>query len=520
MRAHPVSGVRPRTRASGGSLTKKASLNSVATAMNQGAKAIVGFVVNPLLLRYLGDVSFGNWQVVQRLIGQTNPAGGRPSEALKWFIAHRQSSDDVQVKRQAVGSALVVWLIFVPVLIPIGAVVGWYAPIWLDVAPADHDVIRVTAGILVAGMVVMGLTNIPWATLSGENLGYKRMGLTAGIEFVGGALMVAAAVGGTGLIGLAAATVGVTVTSGGLYLWLARVHIPWFGVARPDGAAVRRFLGLSWWFLIWNFVTRVTMGGDIVVLGIAGSASQVTSYSLTRFIPLTITGAVASVIFGMAPGLGGLIGAGETVRAARVRSETMAVAWLMATVAGAGVLLWEESFLRLWVEARYYPGAIPTLLIVVMILQLTLIRVDSNIIDLTLNIRRKVLLGVVSAGLSVLFAWVLVARFDLGISGLAAGFIAGRTIQSVTYPMMIGRILSIPTSAQVVALLRAGVVTAALFAVAAALSTVVGVGSWPALVAAAAVSGIVLTAIAVFVGLSARQRRWLVGRARRVIRFR
>ena len=114
-------------------------------------------------------------------------------------------------------------------------------------------------------------------------------------------------------------------------------------------------------------------------------------------------------------------------------------------------------------RARYYPGAMPTLLIVVMILQLTLIRVDSNIIDLTLNIRRKVLLGLLSAGLSVGFAWVLVARFDLGISGLAAGFIAGRAIQSVTYPMMIGRILSIPTSAQVVALLRAGVVTAALF---------------------------------------------------------
>ena len=203
--------------------------------MNQGARAIVGFVVNPLLLRYLGDVTFGNWQVVHRLIGQTNPAGGRPSEALKWFIAHRQSSDDVQVKRQAVGSAIVVWLIFIPVLLPIGAVVGWFAPIWLDVPPADHDVIRLTAAILVAGMVVMGLTNIPWATLSGENLGYKRMGLTAAIEFVGGALMVAAAVGGTGLIGLAAATVAVTVMSGVLYLWLARVTSP--GSASPGPTA-------------------------------------------------------------------------------------------------------------------------------------------------------------------------------------------------------------------------------------------------------------------------------------------
>ena len=504
---------------SDGSLTKKASLNSVATGMNQAARAIVGLVVNPILLRYLGDVSFGNWQVVYRLIGQTNPAGGRPSEALKWFIAHRQSSDDLQLKRQAVASSIVVWLIFIPVLLPIGAVVGWFAPIWLDVPLADHTVIRLTAAVLVAGVVVMGLTNIPWASLSGENLGYKRMGITAAFEFVGGGLMVMAVIFDAGLIGLAVATVSVTLMSGLLYLWLARIYIPWFGLARPDGSAVRRFLGLSWWFLLWNFVTRMTMGGDIVVLGIAGSASQVTSYSLTRFIPLTITVSVASVIFGMAPGLGGLIGAGEMVKVARVRNETMGVAWLMATVAGAGVLLWEESFLRLWVGQRYYPGVSATLLIVLMVLQLTLIRVDSNIIDLTLNIRRKVLLGLLSAALAIGFGWFLVARLDLGIAGVAAGFIAGRAVQSVAYPLMIGRILTIPTSAQIAALMRAGIVTAVLFGLAAALGRVVTVDSWVGLVAVTVLSGLVLVAIAVFGGLSERQRRRLLSRARRVIRL-
>jgi O-antigen/teichoic acid export membrane protein len=503
-----------------GSLTKKASLNLISTALNQAARALVGFVVNPILLRYLGDVRFGNWQVVNRLIGQANPAGGRTSEALKWFIAHRQSSDDLQLKRQAVASSILVWLIFIPILLPIGAAVGWFAPIWLDVPPGQYAEIRLTAAVLLAGAIAMGLTNIPWASLTGENLGYKRMGITAGIELLGGGLMVVAVVSGGGLVRLAWATVAVTLLSGVLYLWLARVHIPWFGVARPDASAVRRFMGLSWWFLVWNFVSRATMGGDIVVLGIAGTAAQVTSYSLTRFIPLTITGSVASLIFGMAPGLGGLIGAGEMVRAARVRSETMAVAWLLTTVAGAGVLLWEESFLRLWVGQRYFPGVLPTLLIVLMILQLTLIRVDSNIIDLTLNVRRKVLLGLLSVVLSVGFAWFLVARLDLGIAGVAAGFIAGRAVQSVTYPLIIGRILTIPTSAQLAAMIRPGLVTAGLLGAAAALSRVVAVHTWPGLIAASAVSGVLLLAIAVLGGLSDVQRRWLWSRAKRVIRLR
>jgi hypothetical protein len=49
-------------------------------------------------------------------------------------------------------------------------------------------------------------------------------------------------------------------------------------------------------------------------------------------------------------------------------------------------------------------------LIVVMVLQFALIRNDSNIIDLTLNVRRKVLLGLGSAILCVGLSWFLVAR--------------------------------------------------------------------------------------------------------------
>lgn len=505
---------------SDGSLTKKASLNSIAQALDYGARAIAGLVVNPILLRYLGDVGFGNWQVLQRLIGHTNPAGGRPAEALKWFLANRQSSTDLQGKRQAVGSALAVWLIFLPILVPIGLVISWFSPIWLHVPPGNYSMIRLAAVILIADLIVAGLTNIPWAVMAGENVGYKRMGLTASLEFVGGGLIILAAVIGGGLVGVSVATVAGTAIIGAVYYWLTRIYVPWFGYARPDLAAVRRFLGLSWWFLLWNFVMKITMGGDIIVLGIAGSASQVTIYSLTRFIPITIMAGITSLIFGMAPGLGGLIGAGETLRAARVRNETMGTAWLMATVSGAGVLLLGKSFLGIWVGLRYYPGLGVTLLIVLMVVQLTLIRVDSNIIDLTLNLRWKVLLGLVSAGLSVAFAWVLVSRFDMGIAGVTIGFMAGRIPQSLAYPVMVGRFLPIPTFSQVKGFARGALATGALFAATAVGGQSIHVRTWVGLILAAGVSTVALSAAGFFAGLSATQRRWLWSRARRVARLR
>jgi O-antigen/teichoic acid export membrane protein len=488
--------------------------------LDYGARAIVGFVVNPILVTHLGDVGFGNWQVLQRLIGHANPAGGRPSEALKWYVANRKSSTDYEDKRRAVGSAIGIWLLFTPVLAAVGGVLGWFAPVWLKAPAGSYHAIRLCCAVLVADLVVEGVSNVPWAVLQGENLGYKRMGLTASLEFVGGALAIVAAFMGAGLVGQALAVIATSVLSGALFVWIVRNYVPWFGIARPSLRFVGRFMRLSGWFLLWNLVTKITMGADIIVLGIAASAKVVTTYSLTRFVPLTITAGVTAVIMSIMPGLGGLIGAGELPRSAQVRGETMSVAWLIAAVAGAGVLLWERSFLALWVGERYYPGLWPTFLIVLMVLQLTLIRVDSNIIDLTLNLRWKVVLGLVAAGISVALAWFLVSDLDLGIAGMAVGFMVGRAVQSVAYPVMVGRILRIPILDQLRGMVRPALVTGFLFVVASALSTVVRVKGWIGFVPVAGASGAVFLVLAFYIGLPPNQRNHVKARARQVVRLR
>ena len=81
------------------------------------------------------------------------------------------------------------------------------------------------------------------------------------------------------------------------------------------------------------------------------------------------------------PGLGGLVGSRESAKAKSVRMEMMSATWLVTTIGGSLLLVWERSFLGLWVGERYYPGTTAMVLIVVMVLQFALIRNDSNIID-------------------------------------------------------------------------------------------------------------------------------------------
>jgi O-antigen/teichoic acid export membrane protein len=504
---------------SDGSLTKKASLNAVAATAEQVARIVAGLIITPFIVTRLGDALYGVWQVLQRLIGHASPASGRPGEALKWTVAHDQASTDYAKKRRQVGNAVAVWVLFLPVLLLIGGTLAWFSPIWISVQPSSYSTVRLAGAILVLDTVLFSLFYLPQSVLQGENLGYKRLGLSVILVFVSKSMLALAVYLTAGIVAMAIATVLGTMLWGLAYLFIARSRVAWFGIARPTVAEVRGFVRLSWWFLLWNLVMTIMLASDVVVLGIAGSPVLVTTYTLAKYLPQAIVVAVATLIVSIMPGLGGLVGRGDLERADRIRGETMSLVWLVTVVAGATVLLWVESFLRLWVGARYYPGAPAMLMIMLMVLQFSLIRTDANIIDLTLNLRRKVLLGTVSAALSVGLAWFFLAVLEMGIAGLALGFIMGRLILSIAYPLMIGRVLGLSPLRQVRALVRPALATAALFGAASALSQAVGARSWIALLVSAAISGVGIAIIALFLGLSAEPRRRVLNRVRKVARL-
>jgi O-antigen/teichoic acid export membrane protein len=519
--AHPKSRLRRLATRSfaGETLTQRASLNMLAAAVDYAARVIVGLLLNPLLVSRLGDVVYGVYQVLGRLIGVATPAGGRPSQALKWTIAHDQASTDYDAKRRQVGSALVVWVLFLPPLAVAGGVLGWFAPLWLDV-PASLDwTVRLAALLLVVDLIVTGLATIPWSVLQGENLGYKRLGLSALVVIGGGALTALLVLLGAGLIGVAAATLVTTVASGALFWWVVRANVPWFGIRRPSLRTAAGFTRLSGWFLLWSLVMQLMRGSDVVVLGIAGSTTLVTVYVLTRYVPETIFGGVAIMVSSIMPGVGGLLGAGDLERVVRVRSESMAATWLIATALGSTFLVWGESFLGLWVGESYYPGETATVLIVLMVLQLGLIRNDAAIIDLTLELRAKVLLGFLSAGASIALAVLLVAGWDFGITGLVVGFIAGRSILSIGYPWLIGRFLAVSPSDQVRAIVRPALVTTGLFAGAVVVARYMGADFWLALLVFAGLTVPVASLASFYGGLSREQRRRVSRRLSRVIRL-
>lgn len=321
----------------------------------------------------------------------------------------------------------------------------------------------------------------------------------------------------SGVIGVSLASLATTILTGALFLQVARAHIPWFGVARPTRKSTSKFLALSGWFLGWNLVMRSIAAGDVLVLGIFDSAELVTTYTLTKYAPGTMVNFIAMVVFGITPGLGGIIGAGDLKRASKVRNEIMLFTWLLSTAVGASVMVWNRSFLSLWVGPEHYAGAQATLLVIIMIVQFVIIRNDANIIDLTLELKQKVLLGLLATGISLGTAIIFVGPLEMGIIGMCLSFIAGRSILSLAYPWLVGRFLGVTMTSQIKGIIRPALTAAAIFVLVFLQAGRFSAQSWPALIISSGSTFVGVSLFAFAVGLSNKQRSRVWRRIRRLI---
>lgn len=505
------------------SLTQKATMNALAAALDYGARLVTGFLVTPFLVSGLGDTLYGVWRTLCNLTGYISAASGRPSQALKYTTAHEQNSTDYAQKQRNVGSALVVWVLFFPLLTTLSGVLVYFAPLMIkDLSANLFWVVRLAAAILMADMILTTLTVLPQSVLEGENMAYKRMGMSAMLVFLGGGLAVLALYLGTGLIGVAVAEIATTAITGFFFLWVVRSYVPWFGVARPTRQMVRDFFGLSGWFLIWRLVMQLMTASDLIILGMFASAGLVTTYSLTKYAPETLINFVAIVVLGSTPGLGGIIGSKDFPKAARLRGEIMLLTWLITVIIGTTILLWNQSFISLWVGAQRYAGSLANLLILALIAQFVLIKNDANIIDLTLNVSRKTMLGALSSLISIVVSGVLVGPFHMGILGLILGLIAGRAILSLAYPYLIGRFLGVSMLSQLKGAVRPALVMALLFIAATRLDAYLHAGTafhltWFSLACWVVVTALVVAALSFFAGLNRDQQKRIFGRVRAVI---
>ena len=490
-------------------LTGRASLNVLQSLLDYSVKLAVGLVIVPILVTGLGRTLFGVWEMLGRLAGYVESADGRSTQALRLVISSQQSSDDNGAKRRWVGSALAVWICFLPVWATAGALLIWLTPTVTKVPPESYAMVRTACGLMMAAVLLSGLGSLPESVLRGVNLGYKRMGLQAGLSIIGGGLLAGAVYTGSGLVGVALAGLLVAAVTGLCFLTLVSRQVPWFGAERPKRAEIGSLLGMSIWLTLGDVVSKL-LGSDVLVLGAVLSASAVTTYVLTGYaarLALNLHSLAAEAVM---PGVAGIIGQGSFDRAGLLRRELLAVTGIFVTAVGATILLWNRSFVHLWVGPENYAGAWTNLLIVLIAVQSAFIRCDSYIIDAALQPARRVRVGIAAGILALVLSLGL--THVSGMVGLCAGILLGRATQTVGYPLLVRGCLGGRAVLSMTWLARPLLLMAFLFAAAAYFGEQILVEHWLSWVACVAMTLALTFALALTLGLPSSLRSVVAGR--------
>jgi O-antigen/teichoic acid export membrane protein len=493
------------------SLTWRASLNLVQSILDYSAKLVVGLVVVPILVTGLGRSLFGVWEMLGRLVGYMESTDGRPTQALRLVVSSQQSLVDEHAKRRWVGSALVVWLCFLPLWIIAGALLIWLAPAITKSPPALHSTVRVACALMMGAILMAGLASLPESVLRGMNLGYKRMGLQAGLSLAGGVLLAGAVYAGLGLPGVAAAGIVVAGLTGLCFFLLVRGQVPWFGAERPGRGEVRTLLTMSLWIAAGDLVSKLLLASDVLVLGMVLSAGTVTTYVLTGYAARLAVNLYTLAADAAMPGIAGIIGNQSYRRAALLRRELLAITSVFVASAGSTILLWNRSFVHLWVGPENYAGTWTNLLLVLIAVQTAFIRCDAYLIDAALQPGRRVRVSLIAAAatlsLTVLLTWYA------GLVGLCLGILGGRATQMIWYPRLVQQCLVRVSELSLAWLAQPLIVMSLLFGAAASLGQNLLVANWLVWTLGVVLTPVLVLVIMLSVGLPADLRGAVVSRA-------
>lgn len=422
--------VAARTREiSNTSRSRRASLTFASSSLQQIAQLLVGFVVEPIIIRGLGTELYGAWAIIQQLANYLAVGDLRPASALKLTLAITQHDNDFSAKRRQIGSAVMIWFRMLPLLILGGVILVVIVPSLSGVSAQNIGSVRVAMALAVLNVCLAGLLTIPDNVLRGSNLVYKAMGLSVVLVVLAGLLNILVIEGGLGLVGLSGAVVLVGLLTGGVRLRVAQRAINWFGIERPLRNEIHRLFHISLWVFGASITYLLLNSTDLIVAGITVGAREVGMYAATGLALRLGSGFITNLVGSGSAGLADLWGKGAVERVAQVRLLTQLTAIFATTWLGVEIIIFNQAFLRLWTDSGLYAGDWVNLILVLIAVVSISSRADILIMDFMLVLKKKTFISLIAGIISTLLSLLL--AFRLGLVGIALGTLAGQLMVSV-----------------------------------------------------------------------------------------
>lgn len=483
---------------------QRAYLNSITSILDYAGNQITGFIVSPFIVNGLGNTMYGIYQMLNQMTGYANLADTRASQVLKWTVSQKRDIASKEELRSELTTALVVTSITFPILLLFGTILTWYAPIITQAPEEYYNLVRITCALMVSSLIIYQAFSLFESLLRGMNLGFKGMGIRTVIIAFGGLLKVLAITQGFGLIGLGIVQVITAFITAGAFYIIIKKNVNWFGFGRTDRKKVLSYTKVSGWFMGLSFSNMALMHSDKLVLGYLIGPEFVTVFVLTLFTIKAMEGIINAVVSGIIPGIGTFFGNGEYEKVKEARTILTSITWILVASIGVAILMYNESFLTLWVGDGKYAGDIENMLLLLIGVQFIFFYMDGNFINVTLDMGTKVILTAASSLLTIVLAFSLVEEYL--ILGMCLSILLGRMILSIGYPIILKKKLGGKVSFLNMENVRPILISLIFFLTATVLRQWINIDNWFVLVGTGIFTILVSVILFWYIGLSTKSR--------------
>jgi O-antigen/teichoic acid export membrane protein len=494
---------------------QRAYLNSLTSIIDQFSKQVIGFFVSPIIFKGLGSNFYGVYQIVLELTGYANLADAQSTQVLKWTLAkNRNVSSEIEL-RSEISTGLYIVFFTLPIILIIGSLLSWFSPYIVKIEPEYVSIVRIATSIIVFAIVIEKFSNFFESILRGMNLGFKGLGVRTILIFFSGLGKVAVIQFGFGLIGLMVLQVFLGILTGFIFFYLVKKNIPWFGFGKTNKSKIISYTKVSGWFMATKIVGMLLFHSEKILLGFFIGPQLVAVYVLTLFTSSAMKGILDSVISGVIPGIGTFFGKGEFEKIQTSRLLINNLVWFISFSVGTSILLFNNSFLNLWVGEGNYAGPWENLLILLIAIQNVLFFTTGNFINVTLDLKTKVYLTGLGAFISIAMASILIPIY--GILGLCISVLIGRSILSIGFPLILNKKMNFKASFLRRNEIRSLIVSITGFVVVLLIGDrYIFINNWFSLISSIVLTTLLAGTLFWFIGIEAENRRLILEQIKKV----
>ena len=330
-------------------------LNAVSNAVSYAVAALTALVLSPFLVHRLGDSRYGVMSLSAGLLGYYGLLDLGIRGAVGYFVARYRAEQNPEANLAVIRNAFWVLSLVASVVMCIGGFVAFNFPKLFNIGRADPREASLAVAIATAGFALTLPFSVPSAILNG----LRRIDLIARAEMV---CKTVAACGiylallwGGGLVEVTLAQV-----SGSILTWCAwivelrRLGFP-FRVWPPSiqRRTIKDLATVGSATVIINIGTSLITQVQPIIVGSALGTAAVTYFTLGRYLPVQFYSALAALSITLTTAFTHLYCAGLKSDLNRVFMSASRIIGALSCFVAAGIAVFGESFLTLWVGTKY-----------------------------------------------------------------------------------------------------------------------------------------------------------------------